>query len=176
MYPWEVPAGTYLNLGRERNVNNTDRFEYNCGGFSLETFSWYLPYDDDEYENVVDQYDGDLSLVTKHCVEHMLDEIPGLRLINTVHEAKKNEKVALFRVGFEDFHYVKYEDGKYLHKNGSTPIRSMSEKEVYNRCWCDGEYIGEIIIFAFSVNGKPFLKKVLDNLENLWYNIYRKVR
>lgn len=177
VYPWNTSLATYLNLSRERDVSNTDRQEYNCGGFALETFSWYIPYDGDDYFELVDYYDEDLSLVTEHCVNHMLNEVPGLRLINAVSDARKDEKVVLFRVGPTDFHYVKYEDGEYLHKIGSTPIMSMSEEEVYSRAWCYGKYNGEIVIFALKpVDGRSFLKKVLDNLENLWYNIYRKVR
>ena len=36
----------YLNRERKRNRDNTNLCSYNCGGFALGTYSWYLPYYD----------------------------------------------------------------------------------------------------------------------------------
>ena len=34
------------NSNHLRNINNTDKFDYNCGGYALGTFSWYTPFDE----------------------------------------------------------------------------------------------------------------------------------
>lgn len=33
----------FLNRNNSRNYQNSDYWDYNCGGFALETFSWYQP-------------------------------------------------------------------------------------------------------------------------------------
>lgn len=35
-----------FNLSNKRNVRNTPRRTYNCGGFALGCFSWYCPRED----------------------------------------------------------------------------------------------------------------------------------
>lgn len=35
-----------FNLSNKRNVRNTPRRTYNCGGFALGCFSWYCPRGD----------------------------------------------------------------------------------------------------------------------------------
>lgn len=34
----------YLNTKGRRNINNTHIDAYNCGGYALDTFSWFYPY------------------------------------------------------------------------------------------------------------------------------------
>ena len=34
----------FLNSNKLRNEENTLESSYNCGGYALRTFSWYLPY------------------------------------------------------------------------------------------------------------------------------------
>lgn len=34
----------YRNAARKRNSVNTDIFDYNCGGYALETYSWLIPF------------------------------------------------------------------------------------------------------------------------------------
>ena len=38
----------YFNEKQTRNEENTEKKDYNCGGYALKTFSWYLPYEYDE--------------------------------------------------------------------------------------------------------------------------------
>lgn len=33
---------SYLNLDRERNEQNMNALDYNCGGYALGTFTWIL--------------------------------------------------------------------------------------------------------------------------------------
>ena len=33
-----------LNNQKTRNIKNSNRYNYNCGGYALETFSWYCPH------------------------------------------------------------------------------------------------------------------------------------
>ena len=37
----------FFNIKRTRNEENTDIEYYNCGGYALETYSWYCPFDID---------------------------------------------------------------------------------------------------------------------------------
>ena len=38
----------FFNERQTRNEENTEKKDYNCGGYALRTFSWYLPYEYDE--------------------------------------------------------------------------------------------------------------------------------
>ena len=37
-----------FNKNNKRNVRNTERNTYNCGGYALGTFSWYCPHDEND--------------------------------------------------------------------------------------------------------------------------------
>ena len=37
-----IPTDPF-NFLRNRNVRNTEKRTYNCGGYALDTFSWYCP-------------------------------------------------------------------------------------------------------------------------------------
>lgn len=47
----------YFNIKRKRNENNTDYYDYNCGGYAFKTFSWYQPFNC--------SYDERLETITK---------------------------------------------------------------------------------------------------------------
>lgn len=38
-----IPTDPF-NFLRNRNVRNTEKITYNCGGYALGTFSWYCPH------------------------------------------------------------------------------------------------------------------------------------
>lgn len=48
-----TPEEDFYNSKRTRNKYNTDTDDYNCGGYALETYSWYYPYDEEEAEDMV---------------------------------------------------------------------------------------------------------------------------
>ena len=143
-----------FNKNKGRNVGNTNRHAFNCGGYALGTFSWYCPYTEEEdgengfgwgwdsYEEVVE--------VTEHCTEQMLKDFSDLRVINSLSELNKTEYAIAFRVSSDgDFHYVKRGfNGQWYHKRGSCPsIETMTAREVFRTAWCL-KYNGPIVLFA----------------------------
>ena len=72
----------YLNRQKTRNINNTCTSDYNCGGYALRTFSWYLPYDDishsdlaeEMYQNGMSKEEIELEIL-KHDLEVNLYQI-----------------------------------------------------------------------------------------------------
>lgn len=131
-----------LNLERTRNIRNTDKSQYNCGGYALETFNWFIPHPNfARYKNDEDN--------TRVCVESMLADIPNLRIINDVSELKENEYAFAFRVGDGDFHFIKRaNNGHWFHKAGASYfIRTMKTEDVFNTFW-SGRYNGPITLFA----------------------------
>ena len=134
-----------FNLNKMRNIKNTERYEYNCAGYALNTFSWYEPVSYDEapdfYKGAQEDYD--------HCIGVMLEDFPTSRRIENIKEALKNETIIAFRIGDGDFHYIVRKLNKqWYHKIGHLPeIRRMSEKTVFSPCWY-GRYDKQIILFA----------------------------
>ena len=135
-----------------RNVRNTARYTYNCGGYALGTFSWYLPYESDRYGFV---WGGHLTTrrmdtITDQCVEFMLRDFADLRVIDSVADLQKDEYAIAFRLSSDgDFHYIKRNrNGLWTHKRGaSSTIWVMPKNKVLNSVWCD-RYNGKIVLFA----------------------------
>lgn len=144
--------GDGLNLRGMRNIRNTDRESYNCGGYALNTFSWYCPYSSTKqgrilfrnfYSKRMKLLMGlNVNLVARLCAKMMIKEFNGdLRIIKDLSELQKNEYAIAFRVGQDgDFHFVKRTDkGLWLHKvGGDRKIRIMKKKEVLgNEPWAN---------------------------------------
>lgn len=115
------------NVLKKRNIRNTDKFDYNCGGYALESFSWYLPRHDDIPTHRAD------GITLESCIEAMLEDFPNLRVIQSLNELKDNEYAIAFRMSDYDFHYVKRaSNGHWYHKMGSSHyIRTMTQKVVF---------------------------------------------
>ena len=147
------------NLNNTRNIRNVDKAYYNCGGYALNLFSWYCPwevdeevdtplsraYDDGEY------FDSDeMFAPTMRCVQNMLAEIPTLRLLTGINDPiQENEYKVAFRISYDgDFHFMKRADnGVWYHKQGgSSYIRKATTQEVLE-VWCD-RYNGPLVFFA----------------------------
>ena len=83
-----------LNIFGKRNLENTDMFDYNCGGFALGTFSWYLPCprhaDHKNYFGFLSAQEAEKK--TEKCVQFMLAEVPGLRRLRS----KDDHLMAIF--------------------------------------------------------------------------------
>ncbi len=147
-----------FNKERKRNVLNTQRHTYNCGGYALGTFSWYCPHcpaDDGwsgydyGFENAEEAW-----MKTMYAVSQMILDFEGkLRMIKTLNQLnKKTERVVAFRLSADgDFHYIKKSsNGCWYHKRGSsTPLHRMKEKDVLNSVWCD-RYDGPVILLAIK--------------------------
>ena len=145
-----------FNNNRERNIKNTDRYEYNCGGYALETFSWYCPEEELElgrtaFDTIEEAYEK-----TMYAVAVMVLEFEGkVRMIRRVEDLHKtSERLVAFRISSDgDFHYIKKTRSGWKHKMGSSyPIRKMSEWEVFNTEWCGGRYDGPLVLLAIKKN------------------------
>lgn len=145
-----------LNLQRRRNYRNTEKYEYNCGGYALENYAWYLPYSEDQrwdmsiYESSEDSDDLAIKMVS-----HMLKDYKGrMRKINDVKELRQGEYAIAFRASkwHGDFHYAKLgKNGVWYHKmGGSERIRVMSKEEVFGSSWCCGLYDSKVHLLALK--------------------------
>ena len=145
-----------FNKNKARNRNNTDIRSFNCGGWALNTFSWYRPtifgdnircWGDDYYQNMTDKQAFNITL---KAVNAMLREFPDLRVIEHLKELNKDEYAIAFRIGkdIDDFHYCKRaKNGHWTHKMGGLCIEKITKKEVFAPVWLDG-YCGFIVLFA----------------------------
>ena len=164
-----------FNRNGERNRSNTDTYDYNCGGFALGTYSWYMPYhSDDQMEvygrwddiqmwldvakyanNIVDRTDARMTAHTyvvsllNLFVERILEDFPTVRRVQTFEEIKPDERIILFRTGADDFHFIVSFDHKHWwHKYGSNCIEELCEDEVFDTEWANGRYFSPIAILA----------------------------
>lgn len=142
-----------LNFNNSRNIQNTCRFDYNCGGYALETYSWYQPHEKGRhlhygFNTIEEAYE-----TTMYAVATMVKEFEGkIRMLKNIKELdKENERVVAFRISSDgDFHYVKKTSRGWQHKMGGSPeIRKMRSKEVFSKMWCD-RYDGPIVFLAIK--------------------------
>lgn len=122
-----------FNYNGSRHWDNTPLASFNCGGFALETYSWYLPQR--EFGPDYDELDSEEN------VSVMLEEFPDLRCINSMDEALPDENIIAFRKSVWDFHYVKYnpETGLWDHKMGSDKsIFHKTTEQVFSDDWGHG--------------------------------------
>ena len=161
--PWLFPVPIDpFNLNHKRNIRNTPKAAYNCGGFALGTFSWYCPHNekiDKEYGgNYYCFNEADALAITKRSVETMLSDFAGrLRVINTVTEANlQSEYVVAFRIApnEDDFHFIRRGcQGNWYHKlGGRETIEQMDELEVFSEDWVfdSMHYNGPLVLFAVT--------------------------
>lgn len=119
-----------------------DQMEFNCGGFALGTYNWYLPYEydlwDEWQEQVEEQtadYDEQCDLMADKCICFMeRDQV--CREIWTEDDLRPGEYLVLFRASPEDFHYARrLSNGEWWHKMGNNDIRQISEDEACGDMW-----------------------------------------
>ena len=133
-----------FNITKERNTRNTDREEYNCGGYALGCYSWYCPFTHQvrDFEKNVNQ---------------ILKDFPNVRLINNTQDLMPNEYMIAFRLSQDDFHFMKRsKNGVWREKRGSQPeIRIVPKSVVFGEVWSpdryDNGYRGEIAFFAVKM-------------------------
>lgn len=139
------------NLQNKRNIKNTPKGSYNCGGYALGLFNWFCPWEEEDDYQIEMCDDTDL----QKMVDYMVENLP-IRVITTVQELQRNEYAVAFRVGDCDFHYMKRgKNGVWYDKIGSRPqIRCHSEKIVLDteNAWY-GRYSGKIILMAMQKRG-----------------------
>lgn len=164
-----------FNRNGKRNRSNTDTDDYNCGGFALGTYSWYLPYRLDEQMDIYDRWadiqmwldtaeDADNtadSLIARAAVhtcvvsllnlfvKRILEDFPSVRRVQNFEEIKSDERIILFRTGADDFHFIVSFDHKHWwHKYGWNCIEELCEDEVLDTEWANGRYFSPIAILA----------------------------
>lgn len=129
-----------FNNERKRNVNNTNKNIYNCGGYALETFSWYVPRDSHGRVN---------NAMHDDSIQTMLKDFPTLRIINTIDDLQPNEYAIAYKTSENDFHFIKRSNnGHWFHKMGDCDIiETMPVNTVFNEKW-NGRYDSELTLFA----------------------------
>lgn len=139
-----------FNHSNARNVQNTNQQDYNCAGYALGTFSWYLPTHTDEIWGDWFEDDTEIAKVTQMCVKVMLEDFADLRVIADMSELGINEYAIAFRISSDgDFHYMKQSFYKeWKHKTGWGDIHEISQEEVFTTEWCGGRYDGPIVLLA----------------------------
>lgn len=137
-----------LNRNNARNLRNTPKEYYNCGGYALGCFSWYCPQDTDWFDYSFDS-DEEAREKTDYCVKCMLADFPDLRIISSLDEVRSDEYPILFRLSYDgDFHYIKRaNNGIWYHKMGRRYYINTIPKDRLFDVWC-GCYNGPIVIFA----------------------------
>ena len=140
-----------MNKNNFRNMRNTPRKGFNCGGYALGTFSWYNPCGE---INPTNMYDFDTvteaETLTRMCVLQMLHDFDDLRVIEKINQLEPNEYAIAFRLSSDgDFHYLKRSKrGHWIGKQGgSNFITSFRVHEVFHEDW-GGRYDGPIALFA----------------------------
>lgn len=103
-----------LNKRGSRNIRNTDKADYNCGGYALGTFSWYLPSrTKEEYSDIMGYADiGDMDTALTLAAEAIVNELSGWSIVPfaLVMERKYSPKayeVVAMRFCYYDFHFWK---------------------------------------------------------------------
>lgn len=140
-----------LNL---RNINNTTKFYYNCGGYALGTFSWYCPgrtrkeyYKIMEYAGTEDWYNA-LEL----AAEAIVNELSGWSIVpfNLVMERKYSlaqYEVVAMRFSRMDFHFWKLgRNWNWYDKMGEADWINRHAFEDVRHTWCH-HYNSPIVCF-----------------------------
>lgn len=171
---WQDPS----NSEHTRNAGNTPVDDYNCGGFALGTFSWFMPYySSEERENSVDEMIEDgvsrrdiMDTLTEEDIDYILDNVDDIYRIRRPSDAPKDTRVIAYRVTlspcgtnnderdaedmnlgsyFLDFHFRVRINGYWFEKNGFEDIKPCKFEE---GDWDCGDnllyYDGQIIYFA----------------------------
>lgn len=103
-----------FNKRGSRNIRNTDKADYNCGGYALGTFSWYLPSRTrEEYSDIMGYADiGDMDVALTLASEAIVNELPGwsivpFALVMEREYSPKDYEIVAMRFCYCDFHFWK---------------------------------------------------------------------
>ena len=116
-------SGDYLNRKNNRNRDNTYQGDYNCGGFALNTFNWYKPYEGsfEWREQLLTDWSGEYYDMHGHLVDdpqnvaaelenrllvrdvlYMLRQFKGkLRRVSGREDLWEGERLIAYRVGLQ---------------------------------------------------------------------------
>lgn len=138
-----------------RNEHNIDLREFNCGGYALNTYCWITPYTMTPWTFYDNKKKGNENFEKslEHSVNYMLKVFKDkLRIIEDLHELKENEYAVAYRMGRDDFHFMKRKkNGHWYHKMGMSEIEKISKREVFADKWTNNYgdiYNSRIVLFA----------------------------
>lgn len=138
------------NLTKIRNIKNTDKWEYNCGGYALSTYSWYTPFEEEREICLCNHHM--YREIEKEAVAHILSDFPELKLVeeesvyNKVIDYTTNEIIA-FRFSNYDFHFWKLgKNGKWYDKMGGLSTINIHRYFDVFKKW--GLYGGKLYFFT----------------------------
>lgn len=149
----EVPYGLVdeFNFYGFRNIHNTRKCYYNCGGYALGTYSWYCP-SDDSYKSPMYDTHYTMEERTQFAVDYMLNDFLDLRVIETLAEVTENEYAIAFRIADDDFHFmVKKGNQWYSKAGGSSKIDRVPQEIALGKVWFTDygiTYDGPLVLFA----------------------------
>ena len=112
-HPYQELRDPY-NVMKKRNIRNTDKEEYNCGGYALGTFGWYmLGHNKKEYRAFNEALrDEEWVKVKQMAIRTITTELVGWRTgpLAEVMERKFSPveyEIVLMRFHYTDFHFWK---------------------------------------------------------------------
>lgn len=149
-----------MNQKKKRNIKNTPKYLYNCGGYALNCFSWYIPTSEEEAipTTFCAETDQDIKEITQKCVNYMLNEISTLRVYNgknplTV-KLNSDEYLIAFRISSGgDFHFLKRaSNNHWFHKRGgSYYIDTIKTSKIFDNWDFSYNYDGPIVFLINKI-------------------------
>lgn len=143
-----------FNKRGSRNIRNTDKADYNCGGYALGTFSWYLPSRTrKEYSDIMGHADiGDMDTALTLAAEAIVNELPDWSIVPfaLVMERKyspKDYEVVALRFCYYDFHFWKL--GRNWNWYDKMGCREQINRHAFNDVWdmWNGRYDSPVACF-----------------------------
>lgn len=112
-HPYQKLRDPY-NVMKKRNIHNTNKAEYNCGGYALGTFGWYLLGHNNKERYIFNEMlsEENWSMVIRMAVRTICSELAGWRTVPLAEiMARKFSPVeydiVLMRFCYIDFHFWK---------------------------------------------------------------------
>lgn len=158
----------YLNDKKTRNKVNTMISDYNCGGWALKTFSWYLPYNEDNHFDLAEElykYGWSKEEVQEEILQNdfeilLKDFSDKLIPIDSIEDAKEGDTVIAYRLYVEffdennmvdtDFHFRVRENGSWTEKCGGGIVHPCLFTEEPWNTGGDCIYDSKILYFIFK--------------------------
>ena len=137
-----------------RTRKNVEGWQFNCGGYALETYNWICPYATEaDSDRLFDDWYSELSNDERaeETSAWMLNHVPNLRRVNGVEDLHDDEYLIAYKCGTHDFHFCKrLPNGIWMHKPGGSRTRRISEKRVMADYWVNGwnVYSSKTVFFA----------------------------
>lgn len=152
-YHFPTLSDPFNTLGL-RNINNTVKRQYNCGGYALGTFSWYWPGRTEEEHDKIMEYaaNEDWDNTLELAAGAIIRELPGWIVVpfSLIMERKyspKEYEVVAMRFCDFDFHFWKLgRNWNWYDKMGSTKCIHRHAFEDVRRIWCH-RYNSPIVCF-----------------------------